>query len=130
MSKIHRFVFYFVSFLLFSSLTIGRGAGAINQNEDTQQVISYLIDTIARSNLTFIRNGETYSGDQAAAHVRKKYECFRSRIKSPEDFIRLCASKSLVTGKAYLVDTAQGRISVEKWLEQILGEHIRNQSHS
>jgi hypothetical protein len=129
MPKIYRIFLCFLPILLSFSLIVQRGA-ASDQYEDTQQVISYLIDAVAESHLTFIRNGENHSSDEAAAHIRKKYEYFQSRIKSPEDFIRLCASKSLLSGKPYLVDTVQGRIPVEKWLEQILGEHIRNQNHS
>jgi hypothetical protein len=82
-----------------------------------------LIDQVAKSHLTFTRNGSDYSSQEAADHMRNKYEYFKSRIESPEDFIRVCASKSLESGKPYLVSTAQGRVPVEKWLGEILIEH-------
>jgi len=55
-------------------------------------------------------------------HIRRKYQHFESQIKTPEDFIRICASKSLVSGEAYLVVTPQGTVTVESWLSRILIE--------
>lgn len=88
--------------------------------ENTGQFIAYLIGDVAGSRLTFIRNGERHSSEEAANHIRKKYEYFKYRIESPEDFIRLCAAKSLISGKPYLVVTHQGEVPVEKWLGQLL----------
>ena len=56
-----------------------------------------------------------------------KYKYFKSQVKSPEDFIRLCASKSLLSGKPYLVETAQGVVPTEKWLMQILTQYHKGQ---
>ena len=86
-----------------------------------------MIDQVAKSHLTFIRNGTEYSSQEAADHIRNKYEYFKSRIESPEDFIHVCASKSLESGKPYLVSTPQGKIAVEKWLGQILIEYGEKQ---
>ncbi len=93
------------------------------QTENTPQIIDYLIDTVAQSNLTFVRNGEKHSCDAAAEHIKKKYEYFRAKIKSPEDFICLCASKSLLSGKPYMVITDEGAIPMSTWLEKKLAEH-------
>ena len=82
-----------------------------------------MIDRVAKSHLTFTRNGTEYSSQEAADHIRNKYEYFKSRIESPEDFIYVCASKSLESGKPYLVSTAQGKVPVEKWLGEILIAH-------
>jgi len=48
---------------------------------------------------------KSYSSEAAAEHARTKYRYFRSQIETPEDFIRLCATKSLISGKPYLVVT-------------------------
>ena len=117
-----------LGFLMFS--IIGYGAEARGQKESMQQVIEFLIDTVAQSNLTFVRNGQSHTCSEAAAHMRQKYDYFGSKIKSPEDFICNCASKSLLSGQPYLVETEQGRIPVEKWLSEKLSEHVKSQGNS
>jgi hypothetical protein len=105
-------------FLLLCFVVNGGESG--NEREKIEKTFIYLIDQVAKSHLIFTRNDTEYSSQEAADHIRKKYEYFKSQIKSPEDFIHICASKSLLSGKPYLVATAQGKISVEKWLGEIL----------
>jgi len=124
--KILKIIFSSLGIMLFSCLIAYGGEPGI-QRENTDKVIAYLIDQVAKSHLTFNRNGTEYSSQEAADHIRNKYEYFNSQIKSPEDFIQTCASKSLVSGKPYLVSTAHGRVTVEKWLGEILIEHEKNQ---
>ena len=99
-------------------------------SESTRQIVLYLIDVVAHSELTFIRNGEEHTCAEAARHMARKYEYFKGKIKSAEDFIHYCASKSLVSGEPYLVSTRQGSVPVEKWLGHILLEHEQNPNHS
>lgn len=103
-----------------------QGEQAGGAKENTEKAIVFLIEEVEGSHLTFIRNGEIHSSEQAAAHIRRKYKHFKSHIESPEDFIRLCASKSLVSGKPYQVVTPQGIITVKSWLGQILREYRRS----
>jgi hypothetical protein len=119
--KTTKIIFFALGILLFSCF-IAHGGEPGGQREDTEKVVAYLIDQIAKSHLAFTRNGIEYSSQEAADHIRNKYEYFKSRIKSPEDFIRDCASKSLQSGKPYLVSTAQGNIPLERWLGEILME--------
>lgn len=109
------------SLLLLLSAACKDGAGA--WSEDTPQTIEFLISSVEESHLTFVRNGEYHTSEEAARHIRNKYDHFRSEINTPEKFIDLCASKSLISGEPYLVVTAQGKVPVEKWLRQILAEH-------
>ena len=117
--KIPKIIFCSLGILLFICFIANAGE-LCSQGENSEKVIAYLIDQVARSNLTFTRNGTEYSSQEAADHIRNKYEYFKSRIESPEDFIHVCASKSLESGKPYLVSTAQGKVPVEKWLGEIL----------
>ena len=80
------------------------------------RTIQHLIAYVARSDLTFVRNSAKYDGKQASEHMQKKYAHFRERIKTPEDFIELCASRSLLSGKPYLVITEQGEMRTRDWL--------------
>jgi hypothetical protein len=92
--------------------------------ESLEQTIDYLLDYVAKSNAAFIRNGETHTPAEAVAHIKAKYEHFKSEIKTPEDFIRLSASKSLLTGKPYLVRTADGKeMHLDAWLTEALKHH-------
>jgi len=98
--------------------------------ESTPQTIELLIKSVAQSRLMFVRNGKKHTSHEAAEHMREKYAYFRSKVKTPEDFIRLCASKSLLSGKPYLVVTHQGTIPVAIWLRQKLAKHLQSQHHS
>ena len=49
------------------------------------------------------RNGKKYNSEDAYSHVRKKYDYFRGKIRTTEDFIDYSASKSTISGKFYLV---------------------------
>ena len=124
--KTTKVIFISLGVLMFSGF-IANGAETGNQRKNAENVYAYLIEEVAKSHLTFTRNGVEYSSEEAANHIRKKYEYFKSQIKSPEDFIHVCASKSLVSGKSYLVSTAQGKIPVETWLGEILMEHGKKQ---
>ncbi len=128
MPRVQRIPLYTFLFILLLSIFIClQNAGA--QDESTKQEIEFLIASVAGSHLTFVRNGECHTCKEAADHIRKKYDYFKAKIKTPEDFICLCASKSLLSGEPYMVQTKQGEIPVEKWLEQKLSEHAKSKNH-
>ena len=58
----------------------------------------------------FIRNGIAYDGKAAADHLRLKLKAAGERVKTAEDFIRLCASRSSMTGVAYRILLADGTV--------------------
>jgi hypothetical protein len=86
--------------------------------------INYLLDYIATSRATFLRNGQTHTAREAVDHIKSKYDHFRNEIRTPEDFIRLSASKSLLTGQPYLVRTTDGKeMQLSAWLSEALKKH-------
>ena len=92
--------------------------------ESLDESINYLLDYVGKSDATFIRNGQTHTPQEAVNHIKAKYEHFKSEIKTPEDFIRLAASKSLLTGKPYLVRTPNGKeMRLDVWLTDALKEY-------
>jgi hypothetical protein len=92
--------------------------------ESLEQTIDYLFNYIAKSGATFIRNGQSHTPTEAVSHIKAKYEHFKNEIKTPEDFIRLAASKSLQTGKPYLVRTPDGKEThLDAWLTDALKHH-------
>jgi len=98
--------------------------------ESLDQTINYLFDCVANSKATFIRNGSEHTPAEALDHIKAKYAHFKGDIKTPEDFIRLAASKSLLTGKPYLVRTPNGKeMQLDAWLTDALRAH-RAATHS
>jgi Family of unknown function (DUF5329) len=99
-------------------------AAQIVAQESLDESIKYLLDYVAKSDATFIRNGQAYTPQEAVRHIKAKYEHFKNEIKTPEDFIRLSASKSLLTGQPYLVQTSDGKQRrLDEWLAEALKEH-------
>jgi hypothetical protein len=79
--------------------------------------------------VVFVRNFSKYKSDRAASHIRKKYEHFLEDIDSPEEFIELCASKSLMTGSEYnIVDPEGVSINSRDWLLGELDSYRSNAS--
>jgi hypothetical protein len=65
--------------------------------------VNRLLAAVEGSGCTFVRNGSDHSSAAAAAHMREKFDYFRDQIRTPEDFIRLCCTKSETTGRPYLI---------------------------
>jgi hypothetical protein len=94
------------------------------QTDPTDKTIQHLLEHVARSELTFIRNSGQYTGQEASEHMHKKYEHFSDEIGTPEQFIELCATRSLLSGKPYLVINKQGEtIKTSEWLTAELEEY-------
>ena len=92
--------------------------------ESLDESINYLLDYVAKSDAAFIRNGQTHTPQEAVNHIKAKYEHFKKEIKTPEDFIRLSASKSLLSGQPYLVRTPAGKeMHLDTWLTEALKQH-------
>ena len=120
------------SFAIGALLTVLAAAGTLFAGgEDSDQAIEYLIGYVAQSNSTFIRNGLSYDAQQAAVHLRSKYNYFKRRIQTPEDFIRLAATRSEMSGKPYQVRTLDGRLFTSaEWLTGILADYRAAQQTS
>ena len=72
-----------------------------------QKVIETLIARVAdQKSMRFVRNGEEHDSAEAARHLRAKYDHFKDKIVTAEDFIRLCGTRSEMTKKPYKVQTA------------------------
>jgi hypothetical protein len=82
--------------------------------------IDHLLTFIAASPCAFIRNGVAYDGAHAVGHIKDKYDYYRDDIHSPEDFIALAASKSVMTGKPYLVKCGEATEPAADWLTREL----------
>ena len=92
-----------------------------SQENNLTETINYLLSFVENSGCIFIRNDKEHTAEDAVVHIHKKYEHFKNKIKTPEDFIRLTATKSLLTDKPYSVKLKDGRtIKSEVWLLEAL----------
>ncbi|GJM22022.1 MAG: hypothetical protein DHS20C15_19370 [Planctomycetota bacterium] len=60
----------------------------------------------SQSDVTFLRNGDTHTAREAADHLRRKFDHAREEIRSVDDFIELCGTRSSMSGEAYAVRLA------------------------
>lgn len=110
-----------LSFLLMPLVAVIILSGDPQPKEDLAETVQYLLDFVKNSECTFIRNGREYTSQKAASHMERKYKRFRERIKTPEDFIRLAATKSTMSGKPYRVRTKDGKtVLTSQWLLEAL----------
>jgi uncharacterized short protein YbdD (DUF466 family) len=58
----------------------------------------------------FIRNGSEHSAKDAADHLRMKLQRTGGRVKTADDFIRLCASQSYMSGEPYKIRFRDGSV--------------------
>ena len=93
---------------------------AVGGENDWQEEVAHLLDYIAQSNCSFIRNDKVYDAVQARDHINKKYEYVKKRISSAEQFIAYAASKSSITGKKYQVTCGETTMLSNAWLEEEL----------
>lgn len=72
--------------------------------------IAYLFSVVsALHDAQFIRNGKAYDSAAAVDHLRTKLRLAGARVQTAEDFIRLCATESSVSGRPYEIRLADGR---------------------
>ncbi|WED23226.1 DUF5329 domain-containing protein [Vibrio sp. JC009] len=77
---------------------------AYGQSESSLQgEIKHLMHFVESSECQFIRNGKAYNGQDAVAHIQRKYDYFKKRIKDTETFIELSATKSTYSNKPYTI---------------------------
>src|SRR5204862_4405897 len=85
--------------------------------DSLDDTIKKLLKAVETSEAKFIRNGDEHTGKAAAEHMRKKWDHFKKKIKTPEDFIEKCATKSELSDKPYKIKTADEKIVESKdWM--------------
>jgi len=100
-------------------------SGVVNAQDNIEKrKIEFLISSIENLHgAKFIRNGTEHDGKEAAEHLRMKLQKAGSNVQTADDFIRLCASKSYITGKPYLIRSSDGKtIKSERFFREKLKE--------
>jgi hypothetical protein len=107
--------------LLIVSLTMLPGSQCLAADMDAE--IQYLKDLVGASECIFIRNGAEYDSADALKHIMRKYRAARRHIKTTEDFIRLTATKSSLSGKPYRVLCGGREVPCADWLHDELARY-------
>ena len=82
-----------------------------------KETIEKLLTAVEKSEGKFVRNGDEHTGKAAAEHMRKKRDHFKKKIKTPEDFIELCATKSELSDKPYKIKMSDGKlVDSKEWM--------------
>ncbi len=100
-------------------------SGAVSAQDNIEKKkIEFLISSVENlKGVKFIRNGSEHNGKEAAQHLRMKLQNVLV-VETADDFIRLCASKSSVTGKPYMIKLSDGKtIKSEKYFREKLKEY-------
>ena len=85
--------------------------------EEQVKEVNHLINFVKISDCLLNRNGTEHPPAKSASHIEKKYNYFRNKIKSTEDFIKYSATKSTMSGKYYTVTCpSQVPIKSSDWL--------------
>lgn len=102
---------FVVTWLLFVALVVPALAQqAVDRSTVEQQKIAWLIDSVATlHDASFIRNGKAYDAARAADHLRLKLRYAGERVKTAEQFIDCCATRSSMSGVNYSIRFADGR---------------------
>jgi len=106
----------------FAILALFSGAVSAQDNIEKKK-IEFLISSVENSKgAIFIRNGSEHDGKEAAEHLRMKLKKAGGKVQTADDFIRLCASKSFITGKPYMIKLADGKTikSEEYFLKKLI----------
>ena len=95
------------------------------QDNIEKKKIEFLISSVENlEGAIFIRNGSEYDGKQAAEHLRMKLKNAGGYVQTADDFIRLCASKSYITGRPYMIRLSNGKtIKSEEYFREKLKEY-------
>jgi hypothetical protein len=98
------------SILLWSLALLSLAVGIAHAQDPAEAVkIRHLIAAVETlEGAQFIRNGREYDAKAAADHLRLKLKAAGDRVKTADDFIRLCGSRSSLSGEKYRIRFADG----------------------
>lgn len=113
--------FVYGGMILLISLPQGWGEARADVSASQKPEVKHLFDFISQSGCRMVRNGETHDAPDAVKHIQRKYDYYRSDIKTTEDFIDRAATKSSMSGKRYTVECpGQKTRPTAQWLKEEL----------
>ena len=95
-------------------------------NPSPKDEIDNLLNFVAASSCTFIRNGTEYPSDKARDHLASKYQFAGSRITTAEEFIKYLATESSMSGELYHVRCGKTEALSGVWLTNELNRYRKD----
>ena len=95
-----------IGFIVLLSLTAANAQVQVPKEAEKIQYLIRSVETLVGAK--FLRNGDEYDGKSAADHLRLKLKAAGNRVKTADDFIKLCGSRSSLSGEAYRIRFADG----------------------
>jgi hypothetical protein len=84
---------------------------------EQEKEVKHLLDFVKNSHCIINRNGTDYPAEEGIHHIQKKYDYFRNKINTTEEFIEYSATKSTMSGKYYTVTCSETEtIKTQDWL--------------
>ena len=114
------------SILVTSFVVLALFSGVVKAQDDIEKKkIDFLISSVENiKGAKFIRNGTGQNGKEAAEHLRSKLKSAGGKVQTADDFIRLCASKSFISGKPYMIRSSDGKtVNSEQYFRKKLKEY-------
>jgi len=99
-----------------ATMIVARLMLAAAAHAGTPEEIQHLLEYIGGSGCAFVRNGVESDAVAAREHIRAKYSYVKGRVGSAEDFVRLAASRSSMTGEPYVVRCGSSQFQSADWL--------------
>ena len=112
----------FAAVAAFAVFTLSAAAGA-SEPDPAKGEIDHLLQYVAASPCTFVRNGTEYPADKASDHLAGKYRFAGSRIATAEDFIKYLATGSSMSGEPYHVKCGKSDALSADWLKAELARY-------
>lgn len=85
------------------SLSLGTEAAFGDVPESQKKEVEHLLEFVSTSDCEFERNGKKHPGEKASSHMNRKYNHFRDKITTTEEFIEYSGTKSTRSGEEYLI---------------------------
>src|SRR5512140_1830164 len=114
------------SILVASFVILALFSATVKAQDTTEKAkIDFLLSSIENmKGAKFIRNGTEYDGKKAAEHLRMKLKAVGEKVQTADDFIKLCASKSYISGKPYTIRFSDGKTeNSEQYFRERLKEY-------
>jgi hypothetical protein len=92
------------------------GAAGASPTGTAKDEIDHLLNYVAASSCTFVRNGSEYPADKARDHLAGKYRWVGGRISTAEEFIKYLATQSSMSGEPYHVKCGKADALSGAWL--------------
>ena len=86
-----------------SLVALASAAALAGPSPALEKRIEAIFAEVEASGCEFLRNGKAHDSEEAARHMRRKYEHFADDIDSVDRFIELAGTRSLMSGKPYTV---------------------------